>query len=103
MPTGNLYYYMANGSSREDDNWLNDTGKTFTISGGSSIFFPASGLRDFGDGSLINVGSLGCNWAASASGSYTSHARRLYFYSGGWYWGSSSRANGYSVRAVAEE
>ena len=103
VPTGNLYYYMAGGFYRDDKNWLEYTGKTFTISDESSIFFPASGYRDGSDGSLGNVGSYGYCSAASARGSSTYDARYLNFNSGYWRWGSSSRSYGFPVRAVAEE
>jgi hypothetical protein len=103
VPTGNLYNFMGNGGYVEDKNWLENTGKTFTISGGSSIFFPASGFRDYSDGGLSTVGSYGCYWSASARGSYTNLARGLSFHSRNWYWTYYDRSGGYSVRAVAEE
>lgn len=74
-------------------------GMKVTGPNGSSIFFPASGYRHYSDGSLSDVGSTGYYWSASAY--YGSYGRNLYFYSGYWDWGSSHRAYGFPVRAVA--
>jgi len=84
--------------------WTKQNGvKGMKVTGpnGNSIFFPASGFRNYGSGSLNCVGSYGCYWSASAGSSYS--GRSLTFHSGGWYWGSDSRAGGFPVRAVAEE
>ena len=68
---------------------------------GNSIFFPASGYRNYRGGTLVDVGSYGYAWSASANSD--SHGRGLSFYSSGWYWDNYNRAYGFPVRAVAEE
>ena len=100
VPTGNLYYYIKNGSGVSSSWDDTNQGRTLT-SANPNVFFPASGYRNNSDGSLGNVGSYGYCWSASATVSNGGHS--LYFYSGNWGWGSSFGANGYSVRAVAEE
>lgn len=76
-------------------------GMKVTGPNGNSIFFPASGCRNNGSGSLSIVGSYGYYWSASPSGSYGGHF--LGFSSS--YWGcySVNRAYGFPVRPVAEE
>lgn len=76
-------------------------GMKVTGPNGNSIFFPASGYRNYSSGSLSNVGSNGFDWSASPNSRYYGH--NLYFYSRSWSWGNSNRANGFPVRAVAEE
>ena len=77
----------------------NVKGMKVTGPNSNHIFFPASGYRTYGSGSLNNVGSSGYCWSASASSSY--YGRYLFFSSGYWYWDSSLRAYGFPVRAVA--
>ena len=103
VPTGNLYSFMGNGSTRSmttrDDT---NKGATWNTSiTGNPLFFPASGYRNDGSGTLLNVGSYGYCWSASPNGS--SNGRNLYFTSSNWNWIRSIRANGIPVRAVAEE
>ena len=109
VPTGNLYYFMGNGSSkRSDSNW-DDTnkGKTWlqtTYSSnttGPDLYFPASGYRYGSSGSLGYVGGYGFSWSASPYGSNRGHV--LHFESGFWDWDYGFRAYGFPVRAVAEE
>lgn len=103
VPTGNLYYYMGNtGSSNSSYGTWQSTppGRTW-IYGGANNFFPASGYRSNGHGSLSGVGSGGYSWSASANGSGSGH--NLNFSSSGWYWNSYYRSCGFPVRAVAEE
>lgn len=76
-------------------------GVKVTGGNGRSIFLPASGCRINSSGSLGNVGSDGFYWSASAVNSNYGHG--LYFNSGDWNWPCSLRANGFPVRAVAEE
>ena len=99
VPTGNLYYYMINGSGVSSvwdytNNGCNLTSVT------PNVFFPASGYREYSNGSLSDVGSNGYDWSASAY-SLTGRARRLR--SDKWKWGYDNQAYGYPVRAVAEE
>ena len=68
---------------------------------GNYIFFPASGCRYYCSGSLKYVGSYGCCWSASPSG--TNRARSLYFYSDNWSRNYYRRAFGFSVRAVKKK
>ena len=102
VPTGNLYYYMKNGSG-VSFGW-DDTNKGRNLTSVTpNVFFPASGYRKNSDGSLNYVGSYGYYWGASACSTITNYVRYLLFYSSGWGWNVSSRAYGYPVRAVAEE
>ena len=109
VPTGNLYNFMGNNGSRSDNTWTSNQGKTWSATTYSSsttgpdLFFPASGYRNFSDGSLNFVGSNGYFWSASAYGGSTYYARYLDFYSSYWYWDYNYRAYGFPVRAVAEE
>ena len=76
-------------------------GMLVTGPNGNSIFFPASGQRDNSSGSLSDVGSNGYYWSASANNS--NYGLYLYFNSSYWSWDYSYRADGFPVRAVAEE
>ena len=99
VPTSNLYYYIKNGSVSFD--W-DDTNKGRNLTSVTpSVFFPASGCRNYSSGSLSNVGSYGYYWSASLHSS--SYGHFLNFYSSNWNWDGSRRAYGYLVRAVAEE
>ena len=84
--------------------WTKQNGvKGMKVTGpnGNSIFFPASGCRNFSSGALGNVGSYGYYWSASPYSS--NNGRFLNFYSSFWYWNNCYRATGFPVRAVAEE
>ena len=74
-------------------------GMEVTGPNGNSIFLPASGFRDFSNGSLSYVGSYGYCWSASPYSSC--YGRSLYFTSGNWSWDYYGRAYGCPVRAVA--
>ena len=101
VPTGNLWYYLGNGSSCSDSNWdSTNKGKTWTLNG-ASIYFPAAGYRNYSSGALSGVGSYGYYWSATPGS--TSNGRNLYFYSSNWNWTFNGRANGFAVRPVAEE
>ncbi len=105
VPTGNLYYFMGNGGNRAmgTGTWDDaNKGATWNTSiTGTALFFPASGYRSFSSGSLGNVGSFGYCWSASLYDS--SNVSDLGFNSSNWGWDYSDRANGFPVRAVAEE
>ena len=110
VPTGNLFYFMGNGSSSRpmttswDDTYKGATWSNSVVASsitGDNLYFPASGCRNYGSGTLYNVGSGGFCWSASPGSSYV--GRSLDFNSGYWYWGYSTRATGTPVRAVAEE
>jgi uncharacterized protein (TIGR02145 family) len=79
--------------------WSNtDVGSTYT--GSPSFFYPASGYRDFSNGSFSNVGTFGCCWSSAVD---DANGYSLYFYSG--YVNpalSNLRAYGFSVRCVRE-
>ena len=98
VPTGNLYYYMGNtgGSNASYGTWQSTPPGRKWIYGGADLFFPASGYRGSGNGSLGSVGSDGYYWSASADDS----SNGLYLY---WGWRYNGRAFGFPVRAVAEE
>ena len=76
-------------------------GMKVTGPNGNSIFFPASGYRNYSSDTLDNVGSYGYYWSASPNSSTNGHS--LDFNSSNWYWNYYVRANGFPVRAVAEE
>lgn len=103
VPTGNLWYYFGNGGNRSMSTFdSTNKGATWNTGiTGDALWFPASGYRDRGSGSLDYVGSYGYCWSASPYG--TSSGRRLRFDSGNWYWGNYVRAYGFPVRPVAEE
>ena len=74
--------------------WTNSS-KTATIN------FPASGLRDYNDGSLSSVGYSGYYWSAVPIDTY--NGCYLGFYSGNVYpLNNYSRTYGFAVRAVSE-
>ena len=102
VPTGNLYYYMKNGSGVSFGWDGTNKGRNLT-SVTPNVFFPASGYRRSNNGSLDEVGISGSYWAASASGYVTNYARYLLFTSDNWFWTVWYRSDGYSVRAVVEE
>ena len=67
---------------------------------GGTIFFPASGYRNYSAASLYNVGRYGYYWSASANNGNYGHI--LYFDWGSWRWNYGSRADGFPVRPVAK-
>ena len=102
VPTGNLYYYMKNGSG-VSFGW-DDTNKGRNLTSVTpNVFFPASGYRNGSGGGLNSVGSYGYSWSASAFGSNTSYARYLFFSPTSWNFSNYNRSYGYPVWAVAEE
>ena len=102
VPTGNLYYYIRNGiDSTINFKWdATNKGRNLDIVT-PNVFFPASGYRARGSGLIGNVGSWGYYWSASACYGYSGHY--FNFTSSTRDWHNSYRANGFSVRAVAEE
>ena len=56
----------ANGTADSWDKFSTAYGHNFytNSSKNATIFFPASGFRDYGDGSLSDVGNYGCYWSA---------------------------------------
>ena len=67
----------------------------------STIWYPASGYRDYDDGSLRNVGYGGLYWSASP---YNRNAYLLYFDYNGYVFPSADnyRASGQYVRCLQE-
>ncbi len=68
----------------------------------ATVYFPASGWRDYGDGSLFGVGNYGYSWSAVPLG-MASYGCYLYF--GRWHVyprGFDNRSYGFSVRPVSE-
>ena len=92
VPTGNLYSYANDqgGSTTWDGT---NKGRTW-----QGIFFPASGSRSRTPNLVRRSGYY---WSASPNNG--NNGRYLFFGSDNWGWSGSSRAGGYSVRAVAEE
>ena len=102
VATGNLYYYIRNGSGVSFTWDATNKGRNMTLTSvNANVFFPASGYRARGSGLIGNVGSYGYYWSASACYGYS--GRYLYFTSNTRDWHNSYRANGFSVRAVVEE
>ena len=100
VPTSNCFYYIYSNYSSYFTWTSSPAGRTWKMSG-ANVFFPASGYRSNGSGTLSNVGSGGYYWSATPYG--TGHGRRLYFGSSYTGWGNGYRAFGFAVRAVAEE
>ena len=102
IPTSDLWYKMSGNSASSSSNgsWDNmNLGRLWTDNT-PNVFFPASGLRSYSNGSLSSVGSGGYFWSASPN---SSKGHSLYLNSGYWYWNYSYRAYGFPVRAVLEE
>ena len=95
----------ALGSSSRFDYTYNSTNKGMNFSGnfGSAftIWYPASGYRFSGDGSLYSVGDYGIYWSASPDSYY---AYYLSFFNDGRVFPSYgyNRASGFSVRCLQE-
>jgi hypothetical protein len=100
VPTGNLYNYMISSLTKAWDDTNKGTTWNTGITG-NDLFFPASGWRDISDGLFRLVGSHGYYWSASPNSG--SEGRALGSKSGLWQWHYWNRADGFSVRAVAEE
>ena len=79
-------------------------GRRFTDkNNGNSIFLPVTGYRNYYNGALYDVGTQGHYWSSTEYNWYSGHdAHALYFYNG--FVGVSyyDKANGFSVRPVAE-
>ena len=101
IPTSDLWYKMSgnSGGGSSTGSWEN-IGRLWE-SDSQNVFFPASGLRINGNGSLNYVGSYGYYWSASPNGS--NYGLNLNLDSSYWYWNYSIRAYGFPVRAVLEE
>ena len=101
----NGVWSKAKGSSPKFSHTYNSSSKGMNLSGklgsASTIWYPASGCRNFGDGSLYNVGNGGGYWSASPNGN---HAYYLYFDYNGYVnpLFSYYRAYGLSVRCLQE-
>ena len=76
-------------------------GMSFSISSPSTTWYPASGCRNYDDGSLSGVGHVGFYWSASPYGYY---AYSLFVNDLGGVYPSTfgNRAHGYSVRCLQE-
>ncbi|MGZ2615524.1 fimbrillin family protein, partial [Bacteroides fragilis] len=82
-------------SSLKGWNFYTDSSKNKTI------FFPASGCRNYSNGGASNVGSYGYCWSAVPRSQ--GNGRSLYFYSSGVYpLGYDGRAFGFGVRSSQE-
>ena len=103
VPTGNLYFYMANEGARAMSTFdSTNKGATWNISiTGTALWFPAAGARGTGGGSLTEVGDEGAYWSATPRDA--NNGRQLNFHSTRWNWSYNYRAFGNPVRPVAEE
>ena len=83
--------------------WTNNFGHNFWTNSSktATINFPASGFRNYSDGSLNGVGSLGYYWSAVPSNTYNGCG--LYFNAGNVSpLDNSPRTYGFAVRGVSE-
>lgn len=99
IPTGQLYNWMSSKTSTWTST-TNQQGRMLTYNS-YNIFFPASGYRNHNNGQLINGGSFGYYWSASANSRF--NGQILYCNSNKFGYTSNIRLFGYSVRPVAEE
>lgn len=108
MPASNAFTgFTTNGqgTGSMNTNGAWDNGWNFNnkvSSPDATVYFPASGYRDLGDGSLTNVGSNGYSWSAGTFND-TYRGCNLDFYR--WHvapQNQSYRSYGFSVRPVAE-
>ncbi|MDR1882007.1 MAG: fibrobacter succinogenes major paralogous domain-containing protein, partial [Prevotella sp.] len=84
-----------NGSSQTEDAFV-----TYKYSPtGETVYFPASGNRNSGNGELVNVGSAGSYWSASAANGPNAY-NLVFDYSYMFSSYSYNRENGFSVRCV---
>ena len=93
----------ANGTADSWDKFSAAYGHNFytNSSKNATIFFPASGFRDYSDGSLSNVGSNGGYWSAVPSGPYGGCYLDFYW-SYVYPQGNYSRSYGFAARPVSE-
>ena len=99
MPNGNTFTYFSIsnvvGSFTNGWNFMRHSGDTV------GVFFPASGYRNYSDGSLGHVGSSGCVWVSSAYSQ--NYAYYLDFFSDDVNLTNNNyRTYGFSVRPVAD-
>ena len=93
----------ANGTADSWDKFSAAYGHNFYTNGSktATIFFPASGFRYYGDGSLNNVGYIGFYWSAVPFS--TSYGCNLYFgWSGVYPQYNDNRSGGFAARPVSE-
>ena len=77
------------------------TGEGSYDTAGGTIFFPASGYRDYSTGTALGVGSFGYCWSAVPYSS--NYGRYLGFYSSSVYpLSNGDRTYGFAVRPVQE-
>ena len=93
----------ANGTADSWDKFSAAYGHNFYTNGSktATIFFPASGFRNYSDGSLVNVGNIGCCWSAvpnDANGGCSLIFSWSYVYPQSSY----SRSYGFALRPVSE-
>jgi uncharacterized protein (TIGR02145 family) len=83
-----------------------DYNTSYIYSGTPTLFLPTAGYRSSSNGSLINGGSYGTYWSSAAFNEEEdkyAYCYGLHFRSNGVYPADySSRANGFSVRCVAD-
>jgi len=76
-------------------------GRKFTdIATGNSIFLPAPGGRDYEVGTIYYDGSSGLYWSSTAAGGGAAYTLRFSSGSADWY--DYNRANGFTLRPVAQ-
>ena len=93
----------ANGTADSWDKFSAAYGHNFYTNGSktATIFFPASGFRNFSDGSLYGVGSNGCYWSAVPN--FTNSGCSLNFsWSSVYPHVNYSRSYGFAARPVSE-
>jgi len=98
VPTLEELQSLVDASSK----WIRENGVNGRVfgNGDNLLFLPAAGYRSFTSGSVNYVGTYGNYWSRSSSGT---SAYLLHFSSTDVYpYSNSYRANGFSVRCVAE-
>lgn len=98
MPTLEQQQELINHCTRQWTTQNGINGTLVTGPNGSQLFLPAAGFRWCGVLGYAGEDGDYCSSSFNPSNGYG--AFYLFFYSGGWNWGSSGRSDGFSVRAV---
>ena len=103
VPTGNLFYYIGNNSSRTMSTWDSTNKGAIWNTGitGNALWFPAGGYRGYTKSQLGSVGSIGFYWSATPA--EENRGRNLNFTSSKWNVYQNMKISGQAIRPVAEE
>ena len=94
----------ANGTADSWDKFSAAYGHNFYTNGSktATIFFPASGFRNYSGGSLINVGSDGYCWSAVPGNTFSGCSLSFFYWSGVYPQSYNGRSYGFAARPVSE-